>query len=833
MLRPTSRHAALAVIVLIVLGLVVPPFVNVGRYKVRIADSMSRALGRTVSFDKLSLRLLPQPGFDFENLVVGDDPAYSAEPMLRAEEVTAYLRLASLWRGRMEIARLQLTYPSLNLVRRAEGDWNLESLLYRASQTAVAPTTARTPESRPRFPYIEASDGRINFKYGLEKKVFALTEAKFALWSPGQDEWRMRLEAKPVRTDIVIADSGILRAEGSFHRAQYLRDTKLDVQGSLEKSQLGQLTRLIWGRDRGWRGALGLNLQMTGTPADLTFQTDASIQDFRRYDIMRGEALRLQTHCTGKFSSVQQTIDDVNCTVPAGNTKISLKGSLKGWQRRDFGVSVNAKDVPLDWVMAVARHTKRDLPDDLTASGTLTAGFTLAMLDQNSPASLAGSGETRDFVLKSSLLNGDLPLGKIQMVAAPGVQKKKDRLAGPAQLEILPFPVAMGSPVPAVASGSFRSDGYSMTLQGDGEVSRIMQLARALGIGVPKFQLKGAAKLNAGIGGPWKGFTQAAATGTMQVKNVTAEIPGVNAPLKIASADVMLSENTVTLRKLIASADPLKLTGTAIFPRHCEEDQACASQVDVQFDDLDLGHLNALLNPSLKRRPWYKLFGSNEERSLLATWQAKGKISARRLTLKSLAATRVDVDFTLNQGKLELKNLESELLGGGYAGAWSVDFTAQKPVFESSGTFSKTAVAQIAALTKDAWGTGQLSGSYKVKFEGIDPAQLAKSIEGDCDFSWRDGLLRHLMLDGKAGPVKFPLWSGHCRLTPQGLIVSESKLQAAGSIYGVSGTIKPSRDMRLEFVRGDGTAYQVTGTLDKPQVAATKASRTAEALLHP
>src|SRR5690348_10516659 len=159
MLRLAGRHVGLAVIVLIVLGLVVPPFVNVGRYKVRIADSMSRSLGRPVSFDKISLRLLPQPGFDFENLVVGDDPSYSAEPMLRADEVTAYLRMTSLWRGRLEIARLELSYPSLNLVRRGEGDWNLESLLYRASQTAVAPTTAKAPESRLRFPYIEATDG--------------------------------------------------------------------------------------------------------------------------------------------------------------------------------------------------------------------------------------------------------------------------------------------------------------------------------------------------------------------------------------------------------------------------------------------------------------------------------------------------------------------------------------------------------------------------------------------------------------------------------------------------------------------------------------------------
>jgi len=123
-----KRHVPGLIILLILLGIVVPPFVNVGRYRAYIAETMSRALGRPVAFDNISLRLLPQPGFDIQNLTVGDDPAYSAEPILRSEEVTAILRMSSLWRGRLEIARLSFKYPSLNLVRRAEGDWNVESL---------------------------------------------------------------------------------------------------------------------------------------------------------------------------------------------------------------------------------------------------------------------------------------------------------------------------------------------------------------------------------------------------------------------------------------------------------------------------------------------------------------------------------------------------------------------------------------------------------------------------------------------------------------------------------------------------------------------------------
>src|SRR5712672_2200315 len=106
----------------------------------RIIFSISSAVGRPVDVGSVHLRLLPRPGFDLDNLVVYDDPAFGAEPMLRAGEVTADLRLTSLVRGRLEIARPDLTEPSLNLVRGANGRWNLGVLLQRAAQTPLAPT---------------------------------------------------------------------------------------------------------------------------------------------------------------------------------------------------------------------------------------------------------------------------------------------------------------------------------------------------------------------------------------------------------------------------------------------------------------------------------------------------------------------------------------------------------------------------------------------------------------------------------------------------------------------------------------------------------------------
>lgn len=190
--RSRRGLVALLGVLLLVLFLIRP---SVGHLRTRIARSISTSLGRRVEISSASFRFLPQPGFDLDNFVVYDDPAFSLEPMLRSDEVTASLRIASLLRGHLEISTLSLIEPSLNLVRNNNGHWNLEYLLERAAKASAAPTGKPASETRPEFPYVEASGGRINFKFGMEKKQFALTDADFALFRtqkiPGVCGWRL------------------------------------------------------------------------------------------------------------------------------------------------------------------------------------------------------------------------------------------------------------------------------------------------------------------------------------------------------------------------------------------------------------------------------------------------------------------------------------------------------------------------------------------------------------------------------------------------------------------------------------------------------------------
>jgi hypothetical protein len=256
--RGRTRLIGLFILLLIlVLIVVLPPLVNVSRFQKRIASNISNALGRPVSFDHVSLTLLPMPGFTLENFVVDEDPAFGFEPVLRADQVDVTLRLSSLWHPHVEFSKISFTEPSVNLVR-VNGRWNIETLLLQASHLEVAPTAQRFAGPARRFPYIEATGARLNLKFDQEKSPVSLTDTDFALWLPEPHQWHLRLEAHPVRTDSIPGDTGTIRAEGTLGGAEFkaasLAQIPIDLEGDWRDAQLGGISRLMLGRDPGVRG---------------------------------------------------------------------------------------------------------------------------------------------------------------------------------------------------------------------------------------------------------------------------------------------------------------------------------------------------------------------------------------------------------------------------------------------------------------------------------------------------------------------------------------------------------------------------------------------------
>ncbi len=831
-----ARRTMWAILLLVVLGaLLVPPFVNVNRYRKRVADSISRALGREVSVSSIELTVLPRPGLVLSNFVVADDPSYGAEPMLRAPTVTAYIRLTSLWRGRLEIGRLNLDTPSLNLVRRSDGHWNLEELLERTTQASSAPTTKPHPEARPRFPYVEASLGRINFKLGQVKKAFAFTDADFALWLDSETQWGIRLEGRPMRTDVGISDTGTLKLDGRFQRGSRLRDTPLNLELTLTGGPLGQMTTLIDGRDRGWRGTFSSSAILTGTPAALGITLDAQVDDFRRYDIALGEALRLRVHCTGTYSLPDDAMSGVQCESPVGSGVLRVRGNTHGWLAETYDLGISAEQVPAERLVALARHAKKDLPSDLTATGDVEAVFTVRKPSGGSPV-WEGGGRCEQLALHAAVLKQDLEVGEVLFaVPAPAsTTRKYKRSARPTappvanpglHLVVKPFPLSLGAASPATASAAFDPGHYSVTLNGETELSRLLNVGKALGVGTPGVGLAGPAQVDIDVAGTWVGFAPPTPSGKVQLHNATAELQGISEPIQVASATATLANQAVNVTAFDAAfALGPEIKGSASFPVHCTAPETCIVHFDAHTDDASLTRLNRLVNPTFRSQPWYHLLAPWQRREdALLKLRASGHFTAARLELGTFVVNNVNGMADLEAGKLRVGNLSADLMGGHHSGVWLADFTVSPPRFFGSGTVTRVSMVQLAALMHDNWATGTIDAKYSLAMSGLNPAALRNSADGSAVFTWDGGSLRHVMLDARGTPVAFSEFTGSLTLKNGTFTLMDCNMQSAGERYTVKGTASFDRNLDLRFERTGGHIYAVSGPLDKPRVEAVPA----------
>jgi len=839
-MKRATRNFVGAIAAVVLLALLVPPLISMGRFHSRIDQSIGRALGRQVTIGEVNLRLLPQPGFDLQRLVVAEDPSFSAEPVLRADEVTAYLRLSSLWRGRLEIARLSLQNPSLNLVRGPNGRWNVYALLERTAQIPSAPTSQSKPETRPRFPYIEADSGRINFKVGAEKKVYALTDADFALWQEAENKWNFRVAARPVRTDENLSDTGTLKLEGSFQRAPSLRETPVSVKLNWQNGQLGQLTELIYGRDRGWRGALDLSAELSGTPALLAVQADARVQDFRRYDIITPGSLQLRARCGARFSSIDQSWSNVACRAPVKDGLLTVNGNaVAPFSGGPYQLKMVAQQLPMQSVVAAALHAKRDLPEDLTASGTLNASFLVSKSAETGwRRSWSGDGQTSEFILSSDLTNNQLGLGTIPftVVGGTGTLPARSRrlrtvpsIAPELRLALGPFRLQLDGGAPAVLYASLSRSGYEVNLQGDAQLARLEQVARTLGVHAPPHVKKGTARLDLQIAGLWTGFPALAVTGKAQLRNVTAELRGVAAPLQISSAELVLAPQKLTLQNLAAgfAGSGMHLSGSAQLQRHCPSGETCPAQVTLRADQVVAAELESLLHPRLSR-PWYRLLQRDREKPL-AGLLVTGSLSANRVIVGRLAATHFISRLSIDHSEVRLSQVRAGIWGGQHEGEWTIDFSGRQPVYSGTGALANAALADAAQTMGDDWASGRLSLHYRLKAAGWSKSDLAGSLASSTEFDVRDGVMRHLNL-GAAKPLRLRRFTGRLALEKGEFTLSTGKLQAGDGIYQVSGTALLDSKLHIKLVRDNAHSFDITGTLSAPRVTAVPHPQTEAAL---
>ena len=844
MFSRSQKRVVISAAIFVILVLFAVPYIRVSQYKLSVANALSQALGRAVTVQDVSIRTFPQPGLLLSGVVVADDPSISAEPLLRADSVLATIRVTSLWRWRLEIGSLKLSEPSVNLVRTADGRWNLESLLERVRQVPSAPTGKARPETRPRFPYIEADTARINLKLGQEKKAFAFNDADFSLWLASEDEWHMRLKARPIRTDANLTDTGTIKIQGAWRRAATLHETPFQLRVWWDDGQLGQMSSLIYGRDRGWRGSVRASAIIEGKPDDLKIASDARVVDFRRYDIASSESLSLQAHCDAHYNLSQHSASDIYCQSPIGGGMLQANGSFGIAPKQDVDFKVSAENVSAEFLSKLLRHTKKNVPEDLNADGMVSLAFTVRAGDDGQRV-WTGDGQSSPLKIQSSVLGKPLLVDATTWhligpgttaIPVPASKAKKlhpppDEIAQPLDRAFVFEPVSLdlGGATPVVLSGWFGREEYLADVKGEADIERLLQVGRLLGIPTVGAELTGTAKGKLDVAGSWTGFALPGITGSAQLHTVTAKLNGVASPLKIQSAQFAADKTSVSLSKASgAFADVHSaLDFSALWSRNCEPQ--CGITFEVRADQIVVDEVNSLLNPKAQKRPWYAELANTvmgSSRKSLSEIHATGKFTAGRVVLKSVIAGHVTGNVNITSTGFTLDTVNADLFGGKFVGDIAADFSSGTPVYSSNGNLVTVGIANVSALMHDSWGIGKVTAAYKGGASGWNGDELLASAKGTANFQWRDGAFQHISLDAPGKPLQFKVFAGKLELNKGVLTISESKLQAPKSIYDVSGTASLGRDLELKLARDGAPSFSVSGTLEKPKVSPVKVPET-------
>lgn len=490
-------------ILLLLLLVFVPPLVNVGRFQRRIATSIGNSLGRPVHLDSVSLTLLPLPGFTITNLVVGEDPAFGFEPIIRANSVRATLRLSSLWRRQVEFSTISFSEPSVNLAHAANGQWNIESILLRASRIETAPTAQRRAGPTPRFPYIEATGARLNIKQEQEKLPFSLVDADFALWLPDPHQWHLRLRARPNRTDTNVSDTGTIELEATLGAAPSLNQVPLNMQGQWRDAQLGEASRVLLGHDAGWRGQMNISANIRGTFGESAITTQLRLIGARPADFVPEQPISTEVECFATATGLFHAFEDLRCSWPPATSPqtpaIALTGTIPDVHRiRESSLQIGTPGIPgstlVSWLRAISQH----VPESLAVKGTLTGSLSYGIADQKSKrnqadaiaypwhgeltlanAALSVGSNTRN--APAPLISGDVHLQSADLLPAPRHRRASTPINAPNRGFVLaPTPLLLGGHDPAVLTGHLDDSGYSMHLTGNATAPRLAALAQAL-----------------------------------------------------------------------------------------------------------------------------------------------------------------------------------------------------------------------------------------------------------------------------------------------------------------------------------------------------------------
>jgi hypothetical protein len=844
---------------------------------------LESSFGRPVEVRAFSFSLLDGPRIEALDVSVAEDPRFGQEYFLRAEQLTAGPRWSALLSGHFEFGTLSFTNPTLNLVRMADGHWNLESWLPApaapGNRAAGAP-----PRSALRFHLarIEVDGGRVNFKQDQDVLSFALEDVTGDLEQESPGRWQLDFVAEPMRPGVAQPQTGMLRIRGVVGgTSSRLQPADLDV--SVWDASIEDALRLARGGDYGIRGAVSADLHASiespplpddsnssvAAPAEWNFTGVVRLDGIHRWNSASNpEQPSVNVKLDALWRSGESRVQLTSCDLEAPASVVHATGELAWNHGFHPHVSLAPSDIAYADLLAWYRTFRGGVDDDLSVEGWVRAE---GAIDDWPPrivdASLESAGARIvpratlaplrfgrwNASLKAGALSSSLVV--VQFEPAPGAPAT----SRPGQLRILAsllLPQVSRLPQGRAESGRVASsDALRFRVTVDGTADRVqdyLALARQFGSSITRawsaqgavaFHLRGDGDFHPGST-DWQG--------SIEARGLALQFAFLNQPLFLP--DALLALGPGAAQKLtLTAAQGFDALWTGTISRGAARP---GWQFDLTADRLDAAALDSWIEP--RARPAglldrLGLFGSDQDAGgagavdavTSVPLRARGRLRAGEFILAPLRIEQLDADVELAGKTIEVHHAKGSFGGGSIEGQLTAALGAA-PTYDASLRFDRVDFATLAQDVPSLQGKfdGTAAGELALHSSGIGRDALLDSLTGQGSIAARNLQIRGFNLAAlradqsaiddehfAAAQAEFRIENRSVHAAPVRLIRPGENLLAAGSV-----DFQGLLDIRIDVSTGpEAASVRVAGPafLADPESAPSTAYRLTGSLASP
>ena len=833
------------------------------RVRQSMIGRLERTFGRRVEVRTFTASLLPLPSLDAEAISVGEDPAFGNEYFLRADHLSARLRLLGLLRGRFEFGTLSLDHPSLILVKNEEGRWNLERWLPPASPAEVARSYGppRSPDAPTnRLAKIEIADGRLNFKQGEDKKAFAFTAVKGSIEQVSFGRWQINLEAQPWRSGVQLQSTGTIQVRGEVAGTSVrLRPARLQIRWS--QASLADLVRLARGQDEGIRGLFDLEANAESgskpdTPSgEWIFSANAWASRVHRWDLTeRGDNPRLDLRWKGRWLPADGSIsiDEMQLSSPKSNLRGSA--SFITLPETHFSVRVDSAGIQASDLLAWYRAFQPDVAENVVAEQYFTGGAVLSgwpvKLDAAAFSSHGGKISLPGFVepFRVSPVRGGME--KNAFVVEPATIRWNSSASDENSSRKTPEPPKGRAPSVStnmLAIGlryDFDAREGNVSLSGQSEETEgVLKAAAALGKQLNRgWEWKG--QTTANLHRDWGNPATQGWNGQITFAKGDLQIAGLNRPVNVDNAALRWEHGKKTVA--LESVDAFGGTWSGEISENPEVGNTQPRwRFKLHADSFSAADLDRWAGPR-SRPSWFArllpavLGGSSGQpptaSELLRLVDAEGEIGVDEFGLEKLKLKQLRGRASLRDLHLRLRDCQAQLAGGTLQGNLSAAF-GPKPTYELKLQATGLNLAQVPLAGKIAERmAGTLAGNLQLKTEGVGRDALLDKLSGEgriqlkkVEFRGWDVQATFVAGAPHTGASRWTDGEGVFHISDRSLEVNHLRLRSPQQEISLKGSVSFGRqaDLTLENAAGTGRTktsspqrvLQISGPLEGPKVA--------------